>query len=169
MRPTLRGPIAYTALAPTGRNAPPAAADRTTGLSPKEPGFVYLLHERSDLERQIRAVQWAERSDSLLDRGITPELKAKDLGPTRTSRGGGSALADARALAELKGAPALVEHLDRVASELDPTGARVQMSSGGPLRNHFTVWRKVISGTQLTCTLARSSIGSTPFSAGMDG
>ena len=66
------------------------------------------------------AIEWAEYSDDLLDRAVTLELKADVSARLGRREAAATALTEARALAERKGATAIVEHLDRAANELNP-------------------------------------------------
>ena len=65
------------------------------------------------------AIEWVERSDALLDRAMILELKADLSARLGRREAAATALAEARALADRKGATAIVQHLDRVATELD--------------------------------------------------
>ena len=65
------------------------------------------------------AIEWVDRSDALLDQAMILELKADLSARLGRREAAAAALAEARALADRKGAASIVQHLDRVATELD--------------------------------------------------
>ena len=83
-----------------------------------------ICAREGEVERADRliaeAIDWAERSDDLLDRAMTFEFQADISARLGRRDAAAAALAEARSLSERKGATSIVDHLDRVATELDP-------------------------------------------------
>ncbi len=82
-----------------------------------------ICAREGDVERADRliaeAIEWAERSDDLLDRATAFEFLADVSARLGRRDAAAAALAAARELAERKGATAIVERIERLAAELD--------------------------------------------------